>query len=146
MQSQIRRHRTRPLIRLCTICLNNRKLRVTWNILKSPFRTIFFSAYTQRQSTHQCCQCFDFVLWCFTNWVREPLCEAINHFVVLKHLNLWWRFGSGKIDLNPRCVLHTDRSRAMVLVFVCALCGIVAARFWVDCLQSSHSIQMSKFR
>ena len=35
-------------------------LRVKWNSLKSPFKTIFPS-YTQRQSTHQCCQCFDFL-------------------------------------------------------------------------------------
>ena len=45
------------LIRVCTVCLNNRKLRVKWTVL-SPFRTIF-PAYTQWQSTHQCCQCFD---------------------------------------------------------------------------------------
>ena len=38
--------------------LNNRKSRVKQNSLKSPFSTIF-QAYTQRQSIHQCCQCFD---------------------------------------------------------------------------------------
>ena len=47
VQTQIRRRRTRRLIRACTVC---------WNSLK--FRTIF-PAYTQRQSTHQCCQYFD---------------------------------------------------------------------------------------
>ena len=36
--------------RVCTVCLNYRKLRVKWNGLKSPFRSIF-PAYTQRQST-----------------------------------------------------------------------------------------------
>ena len=41
-----------------TVCLNYRKLRVKWNTLKSMFRTII-PAYTQRQSAHQCCQCFD---------------------------------------------------------------------------------------
>ena len=35
-----------------------RKLTIKWNNSKSPFRTIF-SAYTQRQSTHQCYQYLD---------------------------------------------------------------------------------------
>ena len=43
---------------VCTVCLNYRKLRVKWSSLKCPFRTVF-PAYTQRQSTHQYCQCFD---------------------------------------------------------------------------------------
>ena len=58
VQAQIRRGRTRHQIRVCTVCLNYKKLRVKWISLKSPFRTIF-SAYSQRQSIHQCCQCFD---------------------------------------------------------------------------------------
>ena len=49
------------VIRVCTICLNYRKLRVKWNSYKSPFRTIL-PAYTQRQPTHQWCQCFDYNL------------------------------------------------------------------------------------
>ena len=48
VQTQIRRRRTRRLIRVCTVCLNYRKLRVKWNNLKSPFMTIF-SVFTQRQ-------------------------------------------------------------------------------------------------
>ena len=40
VQTQIRRHRTRRLTRVCTACLNYRKLRVKWNSLKSPFSTI----------------------------------------------------------------------------------------------------------
>ena len=47
------------LIRVCTVYMNYRKLRVKRKGLKSPFRTIF-PAYTQRQCTHQCCQYFDF--------------------------------------------------------------------------------------
>ena len=58
VQPQIRHRRPRCLIRVCSVCFNNRKLRGEWNNLKSPFRTIF-SDYTQRQNTHQCCQCFD---------------------------------------------------------------------------------------
>ena len=50
----------RRLIRVCTVCLNYRTLRVERNSLKSPFRTIF-PAYTYRQSTHQYCQCFDYI-------------------------------------------------------------------------------------
>ena len=46
------------LNRLVFVMLNCRKFRVKWNRPKSPFRTIF-PAYTQRQPTHQCCQCFD---------------------------------------------------------------------------------------
>ena len=42
-----------PQIRVCTVCLNCRNIRI-----KSPFRAIF-PAYTQRQSLHQCSQCFD---------------------------------------------------------------------------------------
>ena len=49
----------------CTACLNYRKLRVKWNSLLSPFRTIF-PAYTQRQSTHQCCWCFHYISQEFT--------------------------------------------------------------------------------
>ena len=45
-------HRTRRLIRVWTVCLNFWKLRVEWNIVDSLFRSIY-SAYTQRQSTHQ---------------------------------------------------------------------------------------------
>ena len=44
---------------LCNVCLNYRKFRIEGNSLKFPFRTIF-PAYTQRQSTHQCCQCFNY--------------------------------------------------------------------------------------
>ena len=49
------RRRTRRLIRVCTFCLKLNGLNET---VLSPFRTIF-PACTQRQSTHQCCQCFD---------------------------------------------------------------------------------------
>ena len=59
VQIQITRRKTRCLIRICTVCLNNRKLRIKWNSPKSPFRTIF-PACTQRQSTHQYSQCFDY--------------------------------------------------------------------------------------
>ena len=41
--------------------LKLQEVRVKWNSLKSPFRTIFL-AYTQWLSTHQCCQCFDWHL------------------------------------------------------------------------------------
>ena len=44
--TQIRLHRTRLLMRVCTVCLNY------------PF--FVFQTYIQRQSTHQYCQCFDF--------------------------------------------------------------------------------------
>ena len=37
VQTQIRCHRTRRVIRICTICSNFRKLRVKWNSLMSPF-------------------------------------------------------------------------------------------------------------
>ena len=46
MQTQIRLQRTRRLIKVCTVCLNYRKLRVKWNSFKSPFRTIL-QVYTQ---------------------------------------------------------------------------------------------------
>ena len=46
------------LIRVCTVCLNYRKIRVKWNIL-SP-QSGPFSQPTQRQLAHQCCQCFDY--------------------------------------------------------------------------------------
>ena len=41
---------SRQLTRVCTVCLNYRKLIVKWNSFQSPFRTLF-PAYTQRQST-----------------------------------------------------------------------------------------------
>ena len=37
LRTQIRSRRTRRLIRVCTVCLNQWKLRVKWNTLKSPF-------------------------------------------------------------------------------------------------------------
>ena len=39
--------------------LNYRKLRIKRNSLTYPYRTIF-PAYTQRHSTYQCSQCFDY--------------------------------------------------------------------------------------
>ena len=59
VQTQIRRYITWRLIRMCTVCLNYRNLRVKCNSLKYPFRT-FVSAYTQKQASHQCRQCFDY--------------------------------------------------------------------------------------
>ena len=43
---------------------------------------------------------FLFFLWCFTDWVREPLCKPNNHFVFFTTFEPWWRFGTSKIDLN----------------------------------------------
>ena len=54
MQTQIRNHRMRRLISVCTVCLNNRSFK--WNRLNSRF-SIIFSAYIQKQSTNQFCQC-----------------------------------------------------------------------------------------
>ena len=45
VQTQIRRRRTRLLIRVCTVCLNYRNLRVEGNSLKSPLGMIS-PAYT----------------------------------------------------------------------------------------------------
>ena len=59
VQTKMRHYRTRRLIRVCAVCLISE-----WNSLKSPFRTMF-QAYSQSQSTHQCCQCFDFFCWPF---------------------------------------------------------------------------------
>ena len=56
VQTQIRRHKMH-LIRVYMVCLNYRKLRIKRNSLKSKFKAI--SKPTLRQSTHQCCQCFD---------------------------------------------------------------------------------------
>ena len=39
-------------------------------------------------------------LWCFTDWAEELLCQPSSQFVLLQHLNLGWRFGTSKIDLN----------------------------------------------
>ena len=58
VQTQIRGRRTWHLIKMYIVCSNNGKLKVKWNRLKSPFGTIF-PAYTQKQSTHRCCQGFD---------------------------------------------------------------------------------------
>ena len=67
-QTHFRPHRMRRLITVCTVCFNIRKLRVKWNSLKFPFRTTF-QAFTQRQLTNQCCQCFDcFIFLIFSFW------------------------------------------------------------------------------
>ena len=66
VHTQIRRCRRRHLIWVSTVCINYRELRVNWNSLKFPFRTIL-PAYIERQSTHQCCQCFDF----FTCFIQK---------------------------------------------------------------------------
>ena len=70
--------RKRRLIRVCTVCLNYRKFRIKRNSLKSSFRAIS-TVYTQRHSTHQCCQCFDF-LWSLVQ------CPAWN----VVHVNPVW--------------------------------------------------------
>ena len=57
VQTQISR-RMRRLVWFCTVCLDYKKLVIKWNNLTSPFG-IIFPAYTQRQSAHQRCQCFD---------------------------------------------------------------------------------------
>ena len=82
VQTQIRRQRMRPLITVCTVCLNYRKLKVKWNSLKSPFRTIF-PAYTQRQSTN----------------------NAASALILMNHKG--WRLGLTLVLLNKlRCHTH----------------------------------------
>ena len=84
------RRRARRLVRVCTFCLNYRKLRVKWNSLKLPFRTSF-PAYTQRQLIHQCCQCFNYFLaktdrLQFNPWMRtyqKPGPGVMKHFVMV---------------------------------------------------------------
>ena len=61
VQTQIRCRSMQHLIRVCTICLNYRKIRAEWNSL---VRTVF-PAYTLRQSIHQCCQCFGLIYSCY---------------------------------------------------------------------------------
>ena len=78
VQTQIRRHRTWRLNRVCTVCENYRKLIVKWNNLKSPFRTIF-TADAQRQSTHQLCQCFDY----FSEIQYHPLTSIFNRWLMI---------------------------------------------------------------
>ena len=56
----------RHLISVYTVCLNNRELSVKWSSFKFPLRTIF-PAYTQRQSTNKCCQCFDYFIRYISN-------------------------------------------------------------------------------
>ena len=46
MQILIRHHKMQHLIRVCTVCLKYRKVRVEENSLKALFRTIFLT-YTQ---------------------------------------------------------------------------------------------------
>ena len=70
------------LLRVCTVCLNYRKLKVKWNSVQSPFRNIF-PAYTQRQSTHQCCQYFDSrSMWYPLKWlpILHPSADYISIF------------------------------------------------------------------
>ena len=84
VQTQIRRRSTRRLIRVCTVCLNYRKLRVDWNSLMSPFRTRSSGPfiYAQRQSTHQYSQYFDLTCnytikdckQCRSSWCFECIC------------------------------------------------------------------------
>ena len=47
-------------IKVRTVCLNYRKFRGKWK--SCSHSGPFFCAYTQRQSTHQCCQCLDLTL------------------------------------------------------------------------------------
>ena len=86
VQIQIRRHKTRRLIRICTVCFNYKKLRVKLNSLKSPFRTSF-PAYTQR---HYWCQCFDIenvliastreAIW-VTTWRNVPSDRCVQRWL-----------------------------------------------------------------
>ena len=76
VQTQIRRRTVRRLIRVCTVCVNHRKIRAKWNSLKSPFRTIF-PAYTQRQTTHLYYQCFDFVSYRLLSCTSNPFWKGV---------------------------------------------------------------------
>ena len=55
MRTQIRTHKTRRLFRVCTVCLNYRKIRLNETVPR-PCSGPFY--HNQRQSTHQWCQCF----------------------------------------------------------------------------------------
>ena len=91
--TKIRGCRMWCLIRVCTVCLKYRKLKIKWNNLKSLLRT-YFSAYTQRQSTHQCSQGFDW-FWVYspvntikvmTDWLCWGLTTRQHLWVILCHL------------------------------------------------------------
>ena len=73
VQTKIRRCRTRRQIRVCTICLNDRKLRLKLNSLVSPFRTIFL-AYTQGRSAHYQCVFISFIKYYFCYWEPQTFC------------------------------------------------------------------------
>ena len=75
------------LILVCIDCLNYRTLRVKWNSFKSSFSNIS-PAYTQRQSTQQCCQCFD-----------------LNNHYTYNHLT-WHTLYSMQHQLNPSLAEH----------------------------------------
>ena len=93
VQTQIRCFRMWHLIRVCTVCLNNRKLRFNWNSLNSPFRTIF-PAYTPRQSTLLCCQYFDSYFWLglvFLTLVMLNKLRCHAHFQFPANQITWFR-------------------------------------------------------
>ena len=85
------------LIRVGTVCLNYRKLRIKSNSSKSQFGTII-PAYTWRHSIHQCLQCFDF--WClsrksptlkgkylFPRWSTIKMITVSHTIFTLKYLD-----------------------------------------------------------
>ena len=98
VQAQIRRCITRRLIRICTVFLNNRKLKINSNSLTSTFRTIF-PAYTKRQSTHHCCQCFD-SLTAILSWLSN--CAYCPPFIIIpffvKYLRANGQFACAKLN------------------------------------------------
>ena len=78
MQTQIRQQRTRLLVRLCTVCLYYRKLRVKWNSLSPLSRPI--SQPTPRDNRSPVLSCFDLSFWRRTLTGKVTLTKGLYHF------------------------------------------------------------------
>ena len=77
VQTQIRRRITRRLISVFTVCLNDRKLWVEWNNLKSP--PILLSETIDPD----CCRCFDLLNFCQPFYLHVQALELLTILVLI---------------------------------------------------------------
>ena len=121
LQTQIRCCRMWYLIRVCTVCLNYRKLRIKLHSLKSPFRTIFLWTFISFAKIHTTwrmlayrlkkCPLLLSLFSCLSDHSQTVKC--LHYSVRPKSIPIWFETG------NPAWRWCTPIVPSMVFFFVC---------------------------
>ena len=148
VKTQIRCHRMQLLIKLCTVGLNYRKLRVKWNSLTPAFR-IIFPTYTQRppvlsvlwllvcnmSDVH--CSLFTFplnvidtihsVTLGLSGWTSSLLSFKTTNPLLKLILPLYWLLTLVLLNPDIPCLYKQCRSRSVgfwrnQLIWICTVC------------------------